>query len=123
MPEGPWQIVGTDLITGLPPSKGIDGNTYIAIATYVDLYLKQAYFALTTDKVDANGIADLHIRDIFRLHRLPRGIISDRGLQFISQFIKALYEKLDINGQLTTAYYPQANRQTEWMNKEIEQYF
>lgn len=120
--KGPWQIIGTDLITGLPPSKGIDGNMYIAIATYVDLYSKHAHFALTTDKVDTNGIADLHIHDIFRLHGLPRGIISDRGPQFVSRFIKVLYEKLGINGQLTTAYHPQANRQTKRMNKEIEQY-
>lgn len=122
VPEGPWQIIGTDLVTGLPPSKGIDGKMYTAIATYVDLYSKQAHFALTTDKVDANEIADLHIRDVFRLHGLPRGIISDRGPQFASRFIKALYEKLGINGQLITAYYPQANGQTERMNKEIEQY-
>lgn len=40
VPGGPWQIIETDLVTGLLPSKGIDGNTYIAIATYVDLYLK-----------------------------------------------------------------------------------
>ncbi|KIP10612.1 hypothetical protein PHLGIDRAFT_115369, partial [Phlebiopsis gigantea 11061_1 CR5-6] len=29
--------------------------------------------------------------------------------QFASKFIKALYAKLGINGQLTTAYHPQAN--------------
>lgn len=79
VPEGPWQIIETNLVTGLLPSKGIDTKMYIAIATYVDLYLKQVYFALTTDKVDAEGIADLYIRDVFRLHGLPRGIISDRG--------------------------------------------
>lgn len=71
VPEGPWQIIGTDLVIGLPLSKGIDGKTYTAIATYVDLYTKQAHFTLTTDKVDAEGIADLHIRNIFRLQGLP----------------------------------------------------
>lgn len=65
IPKGPWQIIGTDLVTKLLPSKGIDGNTYTAIATYVDLYSKQAHFTLTTDKVDADGIADLHIHDVF----------------------------------------------------------
>lgn len=109
----PWQIIDTDLVTRLPPSKGIDGKTYTAIATYVDLYSKQAHFALTTDKVDANDIVDLHIRDVFRLHGLPQGIISDRGPQFMFRFIKALYEKLGINGQLMTAYHPQANGQTK----------
>lgn len=82
--EGPWQIIGTDLVTGLPLSKGINGNMYTAIVTYVDLYSKQAHFALTTDKVNADSIADLYIRNVFRLHGLPRGIISDRGPQFAS---------------------------------------
>lgn len=106
VPKGLWQIIGTDLVTGLPLSKGIDGKTYTAITTYVDLYTKQVHFALTTDKVDADGIADLHIRNVFRLHRLLRGIISNRGPQFASRFIKALYEKLGINGQLMTVYHP-----------------
>lgn len=77
IPEGPWQIIGTDLITGLPPSKGIDNKTYTAIATYVDLYTKQAHFTLTMDKVDADGIADLYIREVLRLYGLLRGIISN----------------------------------------------
>lgn len=38
---------------------------YPAIATYVDLYSKQVHFALTTNKVDADGIVDLHIHDVF----------------------------------------------------------
>ena len=106
VPEGPWQIIGNDLITGLPLSKGIDSKTYNAISTYVDLYGKQAHFLLTNDTVDADGIADLHIRDVFRLHGLPRGLISDRGPQFAAKTIKALYKKLGINSQLTTAYHP-----------------
>lgn len=122
VPEGPWQIIGVDLVTGLPPSKGLDGSTYNAIATYVDLYTKQAHFALTTEEVNSDGIAAIHERDVFKLHGLPRAIISDRGPQFASKLIRALYKRLGINGQLTTAYHPQANGQTERMNQEIEQY-
>lgn len=65
VPKGHWQIISTDLITGLPPSKGINSNMYTAIAIYVDLYSKQAHFALTTDKVDADDIVDLHIHNVF----------------------------------------------------------
>lgn len=82
--------------------------------------MKQAHFALTTDKVDADNITDLHIRNIFRLHGLLRGIISNQGPQFVFWFIKALYEKLGINGQLMIAYHSQVNGQTECMNKKIK---
>lgn len=72
------------------------------------------------NKVNTEGITDLHICDVFRLYGLPRGIISDRGLQFAFRFIKALYQKLGINGQLMTTYHLQVNGKTERMNKEIE---
>jgi hypothetical protein len=60
VPEGPWQVVGVDLITGLPKSNGYD-----AILTYVDLYSKQVHVIPTHTTVDANGIADIHYREIF----------------------------------------------------------
>ena len=28
VPEGPWQVIGVDLVTGLPKSEGLDGNKY-----------------------------------------------------------------------------------------------
>jgi hypothetical protein len=55
VPEGPWQVVGVDLITGLPKSNGYD-----MILTYVDLYSKQVHVIPTHTMVDANGIADIH---------------------------------------------------------------
>ena len=106
VPEGPWQVIGVDLVTGLPKSEGLDGNKYNAIATYVDLHSKAAHFVLTTEQVDAEGIANIHEREIFRLHGLPRGIVSDRGPQFAAKVIKALYKRLGVNSQLTTAYHP-----------------
>ena len=116
VPEGPWQVIGIDLVTGLPKSEGLDGNKYNAIATYVDLHSKAAHFVLTTEQVDAEGIANIYEREIFRLHGLPRGIVSDRGPQFAAKIIKALYKRLEVNSQLITAYHPQANGQTERMN-------
>ena len=64
--------MGVDLITGLPTSKGYD-----AICTYVDLYTKQAHFIPTHETVDTSGIADLHIREVYRLHGLPSEFVSD----------------------------------------------
>ena len=117
VPEGPWQVVGVDLITGLPRSKGYD-----AIATYVDLYSKQVHIIPTTSDVDANGIIDIHYREIFRLHGIPKKFVSDRGPQFAATLMRVLYQKLGIQAGLTTAYHPEGNGQTERMNQEIEQY-
>ena len=72
VPEAPWTVIGVDLITGLPPSKGKN-----VIATYVDLYSKQVHLVATTDTVTADSIGDLHYQHIFRLHGIPRKIVLD----------------------------------------------
>ena len=117
VPEGPWQVVGQDLITGLPTVRGFN-----AIATFVDHYGKQVHVVPTTETVDAEGIADLHHREIFRLHGIPRKFISDRGPQFASRVMRALLKKLGVEAGITTAYHPQANGQTERMNREVATY-
>jgi transposase InsO family protein len=66
----------------------------------------------TTSDVDADGIVDIHYREIFRLHGILTKIVSDRGPQFAAQLMKALYQKLGITRALTTAYHPQSNSQT-----------
>ena len=117
VPEGPWQTVGVDLVTGLPPVEGYD-----AIVVYIDHYSKQVHVLPTTSNVDAEGIADIHYREVFRLHGVPTKIVSDRGPQFAARLMKALYLRLGITHALTTAYHPQSNGQTERANQEVEQH-
>jgi hypothetical protein len=117
VPEGPWQTIGVDLITGLPKI-----GEYDAIVVYIDHYSKQVHALPTTAEVDAEGIADIHYREIFRLHGIPAKIVSDRGPQFAARLTKALYHKLGITHALTTAYHPQSNGQTERANQEVERH-
>ena len=116
VPKGPWQTVGVvNLITGLPQI-----GRYNAIAVYIDHYSKQVHIISTTLDINIEGIADIHYKEIFRLHGIPTKIVSDRGPQFAVCLMKALYHKLSINHALTTAYHPQSNSQTEQANQEVE---
>jgi hypothetical protein len=117
VPEGLWQVVGQDLITGLPNVKGFN-----AIATFVDYYGKQVHVVPTMDKVDSDGIAEIHHRDIFQLHGIPQKSISDRGPQFVSRVMRALLKQLGVEAEIRTAYHPQANGQTEHMNRTVATY-
>jgi hypothetical protein len=117
VPEGLWQVVGQDLITELPNVKGFN-----AIAMFVDHYGKQVHVVPTTDTVDSDEIAEIHHCNIFRLHGIPQKFISDRGPQFASRVMRALLKQLGVEAEITMAYHPQANGQTERMNREVATY-
>ena len=38
------------------------------------------------------------------------------------EFMKELYRTLGVKLAATTAYHPQGDRQTEWINQELEQF-
>src|SRR5499426_1565660 len=61
-------------------------------------------------------------RHIVRLHGLPDSIVSDRDSLFTSLFWKTLTENLGINRDMSTAFHPQTDGQTERMNQILEQY-
>jgi len=49
-------------------------------------------------------------------------MVSDRGPQFAAELTKELNRILEIKMKLSTAFYPQTDRQMEQMNQELEQY-
>src|SRR6201985_349816 len=117
IPTDVWQTISVDLITGLPESRG-----YNAIMVVVDRFSKMVHILPTTNKVTSEGIARLYRDHIWKLHGLPLKILSDRGPQFVSQFIKELNSILGIQTSSSTAYHPQTDGQTERENQEVEQY-
>jgi hypothetical protein len=117
VPEGPWQVIGVDLIGPLPMSKGKD-----AILNIVDHYTKQLHLFPVTTQITANGVVSIYFDYVFPLHGIPQRIISDRGPQFAARSMRALLKRLGIDMGLTTAYHPQANGQVEHKNQEVEAY-
>ena len=59
---------------------------------------------------------------VWKLHGLPKEVISDRGPQFVLNFMCGLSEILRIKVVASMAYYPQMDGQTECVNQEVEQF-
>ena len=115
IPTRPWEIVSMDLLTDLPESEGYD-----AILVVVDRFSKMIRLIRVTKKLTAFALARLCWDHVWKDFGLPRIIISDRGPQFASNFIKAHNEMLGITTSLSTAYHPQSDGQSERMIQEVQ---
>lgn len=117
VPEQPWTSVTMDFITDLPESNG-----YNSIVVFVDRFTKMSHFAACKKTTDAMDTAELLLAHVFRLHGVPKEIISDRGPQFISKMWKSFLDVLGVKVKLSTAFHPQTDGQSERVNQVLEQY-
>jgi transposase InsO family protein len=117
VPESRWEVISVDFIAELPDSHGYD-----AILCIVDSVSKRAHFVPTHTTITSLGTARLFLAHSWKLHGLPKAVVSDRGPQFVSEFTRELYRLLGIQLAASTAYHPQTDGQTERVNQELEQY-
>ena len=69
--------------------------------------------------ISSEGITKIYRDDIWKLHRVPRKILSDWGPQFVLKFMEEFIKALGTKKQLSMAYHPQTDGQTERINQEI----
>jgi len=67
------------------------------------------HFIPTTERTSAEGLTHLFRDNVWKLHRLPDSIISDRGPQFTVGIIKELNHILGIETKLLTAFHLQTD--------------
>jgi hypothetical protein len=79
------------------------------------------FFPISTN-FSAAQVAELFFREVFRLHGLPKTIISDRDIRFMSTFWQELFRLVGMALTPSTSYHPQTDGQTEIVNKWVEGY-
>ena len=74
---------------------------------------------VTTTNISLEGIAKIYRDDIWKLHRIPKKILSNQGPQFVLKFMEEFTKALETRKQLSVAYHPQTDGQIERINQEI----
>ncbi len=114
----PFETVTLDFITKLPVSQGYD-----SILTITDHDCsKAAVFIPCKEAMTAEETAGLIIQHIFPRFGLPQRFISERDPKFASRFIRGLCKSTGTTQNISTAYHPRTDGQSERTNQWLEQY-
>ncbi|KAJ0826839.1 putative nucleotidyltransferase, Ribonuclease H [Helianthus annuus] len=116
IPVWKWENIAMDFITKLPrTSKGHD-----AIWVVVDRLTKSAHFLPIREDFSAEKLAKIYVDEIVSRHGVPLDIISDRDARFSSHFWKTMQSALGTQLNLSTAYHPQTDGQSERTIQTLE---
>ena len=77
---------------------------------------------VSTAIMKVKEVTNAYYTHVWKHHSLPESFLSDWGMQFTSDVWSHLCQMLKIDAKLFTAYHPETDGQTEWMNAVMEHY-
>lgn len=115
VPTAAWSLITMDFIEGLPTSGGM--NTILVV---IDKFTRYGHFIPLRHPFTAASVAKLFLNHVYRLHGMPTSIMTDRDRIFTSHFWQALFKLADVQLNMSSAYHPQTDGQTERVNQCLE---
>eukprot|EP00922_Rhytidocystis_sp_ex-Travisia-forbesii_P044621 GHVS01066542.1.p1 GENE.GHVS01066542.1~~GHVS01066542.1.p1 ORF type:complete len:416 (-),score=25.17 GHVS01066542.1:409-1656(-) len=112
----PWQVVTLDFIGGLAPAEKTKNDEILVV---VDMFTKMAHFIPCQQTHKAGQVANMYYSEVFRLHGVPKVIISDRDRLFRAALWREMHELMGTKLAYTSPYYPQSDGNTERVNRTL----
>jgi len=120
VPGMPWEAIGIDFVGPLPESKNRDG-LFDSIMVVICLFTAMVHLVPSRINYNARQIAELVFEYIYKLHGLPKHIISDRDVLFTSAFWTRLNHLIGSKLKMSSGYHPETDGSTERANRTITQ--
>ena len=105
-----------DFITGFP----MTWRQHDSIMAMVDKLTKAEHFILVKSMHKTDDIAKIFMKDIFKLHGLPKAVVSHQDVKFTSNFWKGLFLDLGMKLNFSTSYHPNTDGKIERVNQVLE---
>ncbi|GJV80387.1 putative reverse transcriptase domain-containing protein [Tanacetum coccineum] len=116
IPIWKWEGIAMDFVTKLPRTS----SRHDTIWVIVDWLTKSAYFLPMIEDYKMEKLARLYLNEIVARHGVPISIISDRDSRFTSRFWQSMQEALGTRLDMSTAYHPQTDGQSERTIQTLE---
>ncbi|GJX41644.1 reverse transcriptase domain-containing protein [Tanacetum coccineum] len=116
IPVWKWENITMDFVTKLP--KTTSGQDTIWVI--VDRLTKSAHFLPMKETDSMEKLTRQYLKEVVSRHGVPVSIISDRDSKFTSHFWKSLNKSLGTQLDMSTAYHPQTDGQSERTIQTLE---
>jgi hypothetical protein len=118
VPPRPWDGIGMDFVGPLPESKNRHG-TFDMICVIIDLLTGMTHLVPCRTDYRARQIAELVFENVYKLHGLPKYIVSDHDSWFTSIFWEHLHGLIGVKLKMSSSYHPETDGATERMNRTV----
>jgi len=117
VPNYPWEIVGMDFVTNLPKSSEYNFTGILILVCHLT---KMAHFVPCHKEVTSEKTADLFIENCYKLHAVPKVIVSDRDPRIVGKFWLYFMRKLNTKLNMSTSRHPQTNGLIERVTEKMQ---
>ncbi|GJQ89098.1 putative reverse transcriptase domain-containing protein [Tanacetum coccineum] len=111
-----WERITMDFVSGLPRTP----SGYDTIWVIVDRLSKSTHFLPMKKMNSIEKLTRLYLKEIVSMHGVLVSIILDRDSHFTSNFWRSLHKALGTNLDMSTAYHPQTDGQSERTIQTLE---
>ncbi|GJR90019.1 putative reverse transcriptase domain-containing protein [Tanacetum coccineum] len=115
-PKWKWDNITIDFVTKLPKTS----QGYDIIWVIVDRLTKSAIFTPIKETDPLDKLARMYLKEVVTRHGIPISIICDHDPRFASNFWRSLQNALGTNLDMSTAYHPQTDGQSERTIQTLE---